>query len=147
MTTPLTAPHWTIRRVSARVPATSPAPSARPVIACAAIAIASSTKARNVHSVIASWCVARSTSWSRAPTAASVTAYVVTSSAARRVSVRTTSGHAGAAGGPDAGQVGAQRGAVRGGPRGPRPTTNAAALAAWASTEPIAEPAMPRPTG
>ena len=69
------------------MPTTSPAPSARPVIAWAAMAIASSTNDRKPHRVIASWWVAI---WSAAPPDPSATAYVVTSSAARSVRVRTT---------------------------------------------------------
>ena len=66
VTIPPTRPHRTIRWVTSRVPSTSPAPKERPAIACAAIAIASSEKARDVEIVSASWWVARSTAWSRA---------------------------------------------------------------------------------
>ena len=140
-TTPPIAPHWTIRRVTSRVPVTSPAPRYRPVMAWAAIAIASSTKARNVQSVIAIWWVARPTrsSW---PVAPIVTAYVVTRSAARRVSVRITSATAALAAARMPGRSGRREACSR---RAPRTTTasSAAALATCASTEPTAEPARP----
>ena len=114
------------------------------MIACAAIAIASSTKARKVHSVIAIWCVASETARS-GPEAPTVTATVVTRRDARNVTVRITSatparaaeripGRSGARDAPDA--------------RAPRTTTTsrAAALSSCASTVPIAEPAMPSPS-
>ena len=111
------------------------------MIAWAAIAIASSTKARNVHSVIAIWWVARPTrsSW---PVAPIVTAYVVTRSAARRVSVRITSATAARAAARMPRRSGRSDACSR---RAPRTTTasSAAALASCASTVPTADPAMP----
>ena len=105
--------------------------------ACAAIAMASSAKARKVHSVIASWWAARSAS-----PPVCVAPYVVTSSAARSVRVRITSATAAWA---------AVRMPGRSGPsaapsaRAPRATTTSrkTAAATWASTEPIAEPRSP----
>ena len=55
LTKPEIRPHHIIRRVIARVPATSPAPRARPVNACAAMAMASSARARKDQSVKATW--------------------------------------------------------------------------------------------
>ncbi len=92
--------------------------------------------------VIASWWVARSTAWSRPPSAPTVTAYVVTSRAARRVRVRTTRATAAWAAARMPGRSGASEAPSR---RAARTTTasRAAALATCASTEPQADPAMP----
>ena len=116
-------------------------------MACAAMAIASSAKARKVQIVNASWWVATDTDWSSPDVASapSTTAYVVSSSAARSVRVRMTRATLALGRPPDAGQVGAQARRPRAGRRGRPPHSSAAALASWASTEPRAEPAMPRP--
>ena len=116
-------------------------------MAWAAMAIASSPKARKVQIVNASWWVAIDTDWSspEEASAPSTTAYVVSSSAAAQRQGADDEGDAGVGGAPDAGEVGPQAALSR---RAPRTTTasRAAALASWASTEPRAEPAMPRPS-
>ena len=68
-TNPPNQPHWIMRSPRRRASAASPAPSACPIIACAAIATASSAKARadQIWNAI-SW-AARSASPSRAATA------------------------------------------------------------------------------
>src|SRR6516165_2390038 len=57
-TTPYPAPHAIILAVADRAPATSPAPRYLPVIACPAIAIASSASASSVQTRNATWCAA-----------------------------------------------------------------------------------------
>ena len=140
-TSPLPQPQRIIRRVSRRVVSTSPLPSARPVRAWAAIAMASSAKARKVQRVIATWWVATVTSRPSVPTRA--TAYVPTSRHARRARVRITRATAACAAARMPGRSG-----VRGAPcsREARTTTATShpAETTWAITEPIAEPAMPR---
>ena len=116
-------------------------------MAWAAMAIASSPKARKLQIVNASWWVASDTDWSspEEASAPSTTAYVVSSSAARSVSVRMTRATLAWAARRMPGRSGRRPALSR---RAPRTTTasSAAALASWASTEPRAEPAMPRPS-
>src|SRR6478735_6391253 len=70
MTSPRASPPHTPQRIivpmASRTAIRSPAPRARPVMACAAIARASSAKARNDQTVIATWWAARVTSPSEA---------------------------------------------------------------------------------
>ena len=114
-------------------------------MACAAMAIASSANARKVQIVNASWWVATVTDWSLpASLALSTTAYVVSSSAARRVRVRISRATPDRAAARMPGRSGRRAARSR---RAPRTTTTRRALAAavWASTEPQAEPARPSP--
>ena len=129
-TTPPPTPHQVRRRVRERVVVTSPAPSACPVMACAAIASASRVKTRKPHRAIASWWVAICAASLRV-----VTAYAVTSSAARRVSVRTTRATPARAAARTPPRSGRRAALSR---RAARTTTasNAAALPTWAITEP-----------
>ena len=55
-------PQRVIVPITSRPPCRLPAPSARPTIACAAMASASRAKARNDQTVIATWCAASVTS-------------------------------------------------------------------------------------
>ena len=109
--------------------------------ACAAIAMASSAKARKVHSVMAIWWVATLTSVPWVPTR--VTAYVPTSRQARSARVRTTSAIAACAEARIPARSGLSGASCS---RAARTTTatSQAAERTWATTEPIAEPAMPR---
>ena len=113
------------------------------MIACAAMAIASSANARKVQSVSASWWVAIGTASSAVACAVSTTAYVVTSSEARSVRVRTRRGTPARAAVRIPGVSGRSEAPSR---RAARTTTStsAAAQPTWASTDPSAEPAMPR---
>ena len=66
---PAATAHSIMRRAAARAPAASPAPSERPTSTCPAIAMASSTSARNTNSWNAIWCAPSESSPTRASTA------------------------------------------------------------------------------
>ena len=154
MTAPVAAPHPRVRRRTAstltgtappvgtdpsdevRAPAASACPRAVPTRACAATASASRAKAAKFHSEPTTWCAASGT----APSA--VAAHTVVRIAARRDTVRTSSGA------PDPSEA---RSPVRLGAR-PTPASradrrtgvaSAAAIADCASAVPSPEPAIP----
>ena len=144
----MAAPHPRVRRRTAstltapappdgaRAPAASACPRAVPTRACAATASASRAKAAKFHSEPTTWCAASGT----APSA--VAAHTVVRIAARRDTVRTSSGA------PDPSEA---RSPVRLGAR-PTPASradrrtgvaSAAAIADCASAVPSPEPAIP----
>ena len=57
-TTPIPTPHTSIRRPTCSARAASPIPRYRPVSTCPAMAMESSSMARNIHSSMATWCAA-----------------------------------------------------------------------------------------
>ena len=66
---PIATDQPIMRIAAARAPSASDAPSIRPIITCPAIAIASSTSARNTHSWNAIWCAPSDAAPIRASTA------------------------------------------------------------------------------
>ena len=122
-----------MRLAAARAPSASPAPSIRPIITCPAIAIASSTSARNTHSWNAIWCAPSDAAPIRASTAdpirnEPVSAVVRTAiSDPIRISGRILSG------------------CGRSSPARYWTAKNPPAIAIWAITVPHADPARPQP--
>ena len=102
-TAPPTTPSSSTRRAAARARAPSPAPRRRPTIAWAAIASASSARARAFQSWNAIWWAARSAVPMRVATA------VATVNAARSVAVRTSRSRAHHRQSPDGPEVGPER--------------------------------------
>ena len=135
---PARTPQRTIRVVVARTAAGSPAPSALPVSACAAIARASRENVRNDQIVNATWWAASGTAPNPAAT------HTVSSRIARRASVRTMSGTPSSAARRTPAGWTARRAPSRRAIRS-RATTNTAAMAVCATTVPRAEPATPQP--
>ncbi len=133
-TAPAATPHSIIRRAAACAASASPAPSVRPTITWPAIAIASSTSARNTNSWKAIWCAPSESLPTRASTA------LATRKDPYSAAVRTKISRPIRASGRMRASDGRRESA--GADRSAR--TNAAPIPAWATTVAAAEPDSPQ---